>query len=72
MMTKKALVRLLIELPDEVLALLYSAWSEESYAAGWMMDGEPAFVRDVLEGRALDDYVYASLSKIREELRRAL
>jgi hypothetical protein len=62
-------------LPDWVLCLVYSAWSEEHWAAGWMSDHEtsPGFVAWLREqmSRLLDDYERDGLPAIREAVRQA-
>ena len=41
----------LLALPNCVLALLYSEWSERTYAASWYQGGEPQFLRAILTGK---------------------
>ena len=40
----------LLALPNWALATLYSEWSEDTYAAGWMQGREAQFVKTVLAG----------------------
>jgi hypothetical protein len=62
-------------LPDWVLCLIYSAWSEEQWAAAWMSDHEnsPAFVAWLREqmSRLLEDYERHGTPAIREAVRQA-
>jgi hypothetical protein len=62
-------------LPDWVLCLIYSAWSEEHWAASWMSDHEnsPGFVAWLREqmSRLLEDYERHGLPAIREAVRQA-
>lgn len=75
----------LLALPDALLADLYSMWSEEMWAAGWMMDEEERFARWLLslperaaEGpttpapRDLADYEVEGVAKMREVFRQTL
>ena len=64
----------LLPLPDWILATLYSAWSEEWWAAGWMSDAEGQFVQAVLDGwhqGAPADYEREGVAKIRALLEEA-
>ncbi len=62
-------------LPDWVLCHVYSAWSEEAYAAGWMSGGvrSPGFAvwlkRQMT--RQLEDYEREDIPDIRKALRLA-
>lgn len=64
----------LAELPDWVLALLYTTWSEEWYAAGWMLDHETdtRFLQWMQEhtARTLDNYERDGAVKMRAALLR--
>jgi len=59
-------------LPDWVLCLIYSTWSEEAWAAGWMSGGvnSPAFVAWLREQsqRVLEDYEREDVPAIRAAL----
>lgn len=59
-----------LALPDDVLAVLYSTYSEETWAAGWHIDGatDPDFIAWLLSGRCHEtqsEYVVRDLAKIR-------
>ena len=49
MKSKKA-VEEMLSFSDSNLATLYSEWSEDTYAAGWLSYGPPLFVEAVLKG----------------------
>ena len=42
------LAQAILRLPDWVIAELYSAWSEETFAVGWMRGAEGSFVSHLL------------------------
>jgi len=61
----------LLELSDEAIAALYSEWSEENWAAGWIGNDEAEFVEAVLSGRfpmpraEFADYQISGIAEIR-------
>jgi hypothetical protein len=80
----KAWAAALLALPDPLLADLYSMWSEEMWAAGWMSGEEEHFAEWLLslpersadgprmpERRGLADYEVDGVAKMREVFRRA-
>lgn len=65
-----------LALDDIALADLYSTWSEDHYAAGWLVDSFiPEFISDVLSGDArylpgeITNYQRETLAEIRRMLR---
>ena len=61
----------LLALPDFVLALLYSEWSEQTYAASWYSGGEPMFLKDILTGKwspPADDEDGATIRRLLEAM----
>ena len=58
-----------MSLTDRELADLYSKWSEDTYCAGWLSDGEEEFVNWLLGGEdkpePLQSYELESIMKIR-------
>ena len=61
-----------MSLTDRELANMYSKWSEDTYCAGWLSDGEEEFVRWLLgqedEAEPLMPYERESIAKIRRLL----
>ena len=49
-MNQSEFVQWVLSLDDVSLASLYSEWSEDTYAAGWLSYGPPLFARAVLDG----------------------
>ena len=62
-------------LPDEILAEMYSAWSEDTYCAGWMSDAEEEFAEWLINDskhRRMADYETEGVAKIRQFLLKML
>ena len=68
------IMRRMLATPDWVLAALYSEWSQETYAATWMLDAEPYFVEEILSGQYIPavEPADADGARIREYIEKAL
>jgi hypothetical protein len=59
-----------LSLADDVMARLYTEWSEGAYCSGWITDGEAEFVEHLLalgetDHHELAEYEVESIKKIR-------